>query len=121
MQDGVRGLWGWFGRRDPAPVLTQQARIVNPYHAVSIITGEEACEAAKACTGERFLSRGAPRLPLPGCDRTDCRCHYAHHTDRRGMVRRVADGREAAPGGMPYKGPERRLRVSAGRRDGDGP
>jgi len=119
MQDGVRGLFGWFGRRDPAPVFAERTRNVNPYHAVSIIPGSEACEAVKAREGERFLSREAPRLPLPDCGRTDCRCHYAHHGDRRGMVRRSADGREATPGGPPYKGPERRFPASAGRREGD--
>jgi hypothetical protein len=121
MQSGVKGLLARLGRKEPAAtVVTERPRVTNPYHAVSIIPGSEACDAVKACVGVRFLSKEAPRLPVPGCDRSDCRCHYAHHDDRRSLIRRIGDGRGASPNNTPYKGPERRLLSSAGRRGRDG-
>lgn len=53
------------------------------FHAVSIKYSENACNAAKAMTGRRFLATAAPRLPLPECDALECRCGFAHHDDRR--------------------------------------
>lgn len=53
------------------------------YHAVSIKFDKNACEAAKAMEGRRFLSSAAPRLPLPECNTLECRCHFLHHDDRR--------------------------------------
>jgi hypothetical protein len=121
MQDRSKSLFGRRGRKDSAtPVAAERPRVTNPYHAVSIIPGDNACDAVKDCVGVRFLSKEAPRLPVPGCGRNDCTCHYAHHDDRRALVRRIADGRNASPGGVAYKGPERRLLSSAGRRGRDG-
>lgn len=53
------------------------------FHAVSIKYSENACDAAKAMTGRRFLATAAPRLPLPECGALECRCKFAHHEDRR--------------------------------------
>jgi hypothetical protein len=53
------------------------------FHAVSINFGKDACAAAKATTGQRFLAKEAPPLPLPDCDAQRCECHYRHHKDRR--------------------------------------
>lgn len=55
----------------------------SKYHAVSLRYSSSACDAAKAMTGRRFLSGAAPRLPLPDCDALECRCGFAHHSDRR--------------------------------------
>ena len=55
----------------------------SAFHAVSLKYSSNACDAAKAMTGRRFLSSAAPRLPLPGCDALECRCGFAHHEDRR--------------------------------------
>lgn len=52
-------------------------------HAVSLKYSSNACDAAKAMTGRRFLASAAPRLPLPECDAMECRCGFAHHADRR--------------------------------------
>lgn len=121
MQDRVKGLFARLGRKVPAtPVVSERPRVTNPYHAVSIIPGPDPCDAVKACAGVRFLSKEAPRLPVDGCGRSDCRCHYAHHDDRRALIRRIADGRNASPGGAAYKGTERRLLSSTGRRERDG-
>ena len=62
------------------------------WHAVSVKPGPGACEAATAGKDNRWLSREAPILPLPGCTRPDrCRCTYQHHDDRRAGARRVED------------------------------
>jgi len=58
-------------------------KTVGEYRAVAIKYSENACNAAKAMTGRRFLERTAPKLPLPGCDFHDCRCKFAHYPDRR--------------------------------------
>lgn len=53
------------------------------YHAVAIKYAENACDAAKAMTGRRFLSNAAPHLPLPECNFPECHCTFAHYDDRR--------------------------------------
>jgi hypothetical protein len=63
-------------------------RISNPYHAVSIEAGPQACAAARRLKGERVLSSSAPMLPLSGCDAKICKCRYTHYIDRRAGDRR---------------------------------
>ncbi len=53
------------------------------FSAVAIQYSENACDAAKAMTGRRFLANAAPRLPLPECDFLECRCQFTHYDDRR--------------------------------------
>lgn len=64
------------------------ARRDTTYHAVSIVPGEDACEAARRFAGQRLLSRQAPPLPLPACDAAQCRCRFRHYQDRRAGPRR---------------------------------
>jgi hypothetical protein len=64
--------------------MKPQSKGLGEYRAVAIKYSENACDAAKAMTGRRFLSNAAPRLPLPECDFLECRCQFAHHDDRRG-------------------------------------
>ena len=66
-------------------------RATRPYHAVSVQPGPKACQQARSQRERRFLSREAPRLPLPGCDSAECRCSYQHHEDRRQQSRRASD------------------------------
>lgn len=62
------------------------------WHAVSVKPCTGACPAAATGRDQRWLSREAPQLPLPGCTRPDtCRCTYQHHEDRRGEGRRAED------------------------------
>jgi hypothetical protein len=86
---------GLFGTKisTPKKVSTppQSAPTANPYHAVSIVPGEQACGAAYRFTGQRFLSAHAPKLPLPTCDAFHCTCRFKHHKDRRGGPRRRND------------------------------
>ena len=111
MFDSVKGMFG----RAPKPVTPPRttavpgARIVNNFHAVSIKPGPRCCQTAKSMAGVRYLSREAPRLPLPQCDAAGCECKYVHHEDRRGYDRRMADGAPIKPGPTKsFEGADRR-------------
>ena len=60
----------------------------NPWRATSIVHDEKACEAVKAIGGKRFLDtdRNIPKLPLPTCNVTRCKCKYVRHEDRRNVT-----------------------------------
>lgn len=88
----------------------------TPFYAVSIVPGQNACGATQSQSGKRWLSAGAPRLPLPGCNAQSCGCRYAHHADRRSAERRWID-RAAMP--QHFDGVERRVMRKRGRRDTD--
>jgi hypothetical protein len=88
------------------------------YQAVSIRARASACEAARACGTERFLSLEAPSLPLNDCSKpAQCQCRYRHHGDRRDEPRRDAD---AGLPGQPWHVEERRA-GGGGRRATDRP
>ena len=92
----------------------------NAYHAVSIKFEENACEAARAMSGRRFLSTAAPRLPLPECDALECRCRFAHHKDRRtGKDRRSPFAAAGYGGGTGSFEKERREKAGRRREDAD--
>ena len=68
------------------------------WRAVRIVAGAGACAASQDASQKRFLSREAPRLPLPDCDRQDkCKCTYKHLADRRGELRRAVDSGYGIP------------------------
>ena len=43
----------------------------DAWKAVAILPGESACAAAWELRSKRFLTRNAPRLPLPDCTKQD--------------------------------------------------
>lgn len=53
------------------------------FHGITVKPCLDACQAAQALAGQRFLSREAPALPLPDCDQARCDCTYGHYSDRR--------------------------------------
>jgi hypothetical protein len=115
----------WLFLRRRAATRQQQQRPTETkvestaYHAVSIKFGRDACAAAKASTGQRFLAREAPPLPLPGCDAHRCECHYRHHKDRRsGADRRSPFGSGGISSGTGRYDQERRQRPDR-RQDAD--
>lgn len=81
------GIWLFVRRRSQTKEIPQPSDVRDTgdatYHAVSIKFEANACDAAKEMAGRRFLSRAAPRLPLPECNALECRCRFAHHDDRR--------------------------------------
>lgn len=91
---------------------------ISRWHAVSVVSKGDACDACWALSEKRFLSREAPRLPLTECTKVnECRCAYQHHADRRGEPRRRQE-----VGGLwleRYTGDERRR--ARGRRVTDNP
>lgn len=80
-------IWLFVRRHSQSQKSPEPAKLDdkgNPaYHAVSIKFEANACDAARAMGGRRFLSSAAPRLPLPECNALECRCRFSHHKDRR--------------------------------------
>ena len=81
-------IWLFVRKRNKhRPQTRQPGRKPNTdqsaYHAVSIKFDANACDAARALEGRRFLAAAAPRLPLPDCDVLECKCRFVHHQDRR--------------------------------------
>ena len=90
------------------------AVVKNPWHAVSVVAGGGACDAAQALRSLRYLPREAPRLPLAQCIRQNqCHCKYQHHGDRRDGPRRSED----AGASQSIKLPERERRRPGERRE----
>lgn len=58
------------------------------YLAVSFSLPADACDAAKALVGKRFLATETPIFPIDGCDVASCSCGYRHYNDRREGPRR---------------------------------
>lgn len=117
---------GWLVMRilrgSPKPGESATAKITDktsPYHAVSLQYSSNACDAAKAMTGRRFLSSAAPRLPLPECDALECRCRFAHHSDRRTGRDRRTPFSPATPGGGTGTFKAERRQKKDRRRDAD--
>ncbi len=77
-----------------APANTSSTRSIQgeKWHSVTILSGFSACEAAKCLQDQVFLAADAPSLPLPGCDNSNCRCHYEYLDDRRREDRRSPYG-----------------------------
>ena len=115
-------VWLYLRGRKPDTAASQPELLADTsssqYHAVSIKYDSNACEAARAMDGRRFLSNAAPRLPLPECDALECNCRFSHHKDRRtGKDRRSPFGAAGFGGGTGSFEKERREK--AGRRQED--
>jgi len=83
---------------------------------VAIIAGKDACAAALALRGRRYLSRtDAPALPLAECTaNASCHCTYRHYADRRAGPRRAEEQT-----GLKRTPPKQEHRERRGRRDPD--
>lgn len=108
-------------RQNKAAVIAESmptAKNGGTFHAVAIKYSENACDAAKAMTGRRFLATAAPHLPLADCNFPECQCTFAHYDDRRtGRDRRspfAAGGSTGATGTY-----ERERREKTDRRNND--
>jgi len=97
-------------KRPPRPNRLGKAKPDPQFHAVSLRTSGDACEAAKSMEGGRFPSSAALRIPLPECDEPACKCHFIHHKDRRegGDRRKIYRGSNIGETGVLQK--ERRYR-----------
>jgi hypothetical protein len=84
-------MWRKSGKTNADKPVGSAAR-VNPWHAVSVLTGPDSCGPARSLGAVRFLSTEAPRLPLSQCPTPAlCRCGYKHYDDRRLQARRRED------------------------------
>ena len=108
-------IWLYLRRRNEAGKAKEAAAATvakaedTTYHAVSIKFGKNACAAAQAMTGQRFLAGEAPTIPLAGCDAAACECRFTHHKDRRsGKDRRSPFGAGSIGGGTGRFDAERR-------------
>lgn len=85
---------------------------VQPYQAVSIRPGMNACTAVWMKVGERYLLEDAPELPVAGCDKTQCDCSLNPHEDRREPGERrspeLALDDDAADAPLRHRSPGRR-------------
>lgn len=107
----------WFSGREFSAKERSSQRISNPWHAVSVVSPDGTCKAAREAQGRRYLSADAPKVPLQNCDHPgQCQCRYAHHSDRRSGKRRARDN--GLPARM-HAGSERR-HGARGRRASDG-
>jgi hypothetical protein len=59
------------------------ASLPSPWRAVTIRTGDPACDTARQLEGKRFLLSEAPDIPLAECDIESCRCTFSQFDDRR--------------------------------------
>ncbi|HTE39953.1 MAG TPA: hypothetical protein VK629_03935 [Steroidobacteraceae bacterium] len=84
-----------LGRLSPTPAKIRgsaPARTPRPFQAISIQPGVACCDVARQISGDRFLAKNAPQLPLYDCTMRDtCQCRYAKHVDRRGDSRRFTE------------------------------
>lgn len=85
------GRYKTVGQSGLYKAIDEPAAPSSLYHAVSIVPGLESCAASHRFTRMRFLSRQAPKLPLPTCDAARCTCRFKHHKDRRAGPRRRSE------------------------------
>jgi hypothetical protein len=93
---GARGLFqpkankvkARSARKSSAKVLTKQKgqsnqAVAGSFRSAEIEFEDCACDAVKALGGQRLLLRNVPLLPVPDCDKPNCKCSYVRYNDRR--------------------------------------
>ncbi|MGH8122271.1 MAG: hypothetical protein ACREPT_05820 [Rudaea sp.] len=76
-------------RHTPLPAVRRE-RTMAVLHVPDMAS---ACDLARHQAGKTFEAASAPPVPLPGCSRADCRCHYERVVDRRRGERRTGEDR----------------------------
>jgi hypothetical protein len=126
---GVMGVWiamrRWLadgsrhGPSDDTPIQiirNSPSKRRRFYYGVSVQPGPEACKDVEKIRSQRFLTTEAPKLPLPGCSRSHCRCTVIPEDDRRAGFDRRGDS-FAALGELNLHERKRRRKASPDRRD----
>jgi hypothetical protein len=127
----VASLTGvWIVRRGrPAPERTRKSVKLSPlqitrnepsrkrrfYFGVSIQPGPHACKSVDKLRSKRYLTHEAPKLPLPGCTQSSCRCSLQPEDDRRVGFDRRGDSFSAFGDYNPHEY-KRRRKTGAERR-----
>lgn len=90
----------------------------DDHNGIEVVANPDSCcEAARDITGQRFLKKDTPMLPLNGCDAQPCTCKYERYDDRRTEARRLSDVGYDMAGHLHPE--ENRSDTSSGRRDDD--
>ena len=85
-------------------------------HFWGVELGQSGCAVSDKLLGSRFTFDEAPVLPLDGCGRNTCNCHFKGLLDRRTQPRRMQSDRRVEVR-FDKTHPDRRR--NAGRRRGD--
>lgn len=89
------GVTYWLMPRSRAPraaPVSRPSKTGGRFGGVEIRTRSDACRAAHALEGQRFLAKDAPALPLPNCSAAKCTCTFTKLPDRRTEGRRLDFG-----------------------------
>lgn len=77
----------------PAPVRVRSTgtavEFVDKFRGGTLFPQPGACEAAQKLRGKTFEGAQIPRVPVPGCDRTQCECQVHEVVGRRRGPRRA--------------------------------
>lgn len=79
----------WYAMRNAERRLNQmleasESALTKPsYRCVKIETGSQACQQVQMIQSKPILVNDAPRLPLMGCNVTQCDCKFLRFDDRR--------------------------------------
>ena len=77
----------------PAPVRVRSTgtavEFVDKFRGATLFPQPGACEAAQQLRGRTFEGAQIPRVPVPGCDRTQCDCQMHEVVGRRRGPRRA--------------------------------
>ena len=116
-------IFAWLYLRRRRKILASSQHAESPddtrFHAVSIHYYDGACSAAKLLSGQKFLADDAPKLPLPGCDVSECRCRFTHYDDRRSTAERRSPFSGTSYGGTEQSRLQERRRRKDRRSDDD--
>jgi hypothetical protein len=85
----------WLGTRPRTPPKERASpptKAGGRFSGVEIRTRRNACRAAHALEGQRFLAKDAPALPLTNCTSVQCSCVFSKLADRRTEGRRLDHG-----------------------------
>jgi hypothetical protein len=69
----------------PPPAATAPRRALRPTWGKAIVVPDraKACQAVLQLDGHEFPNADAPRLPLPSCTVSNCKCYYVPARERR--------------------------------------
>ncbi len=81
-----------YKKSGPVKVTRNQPREHEQhFYGSAVQIDSNPCDAAMAIADERYLADEAPKFPLPGCDRGECRCRLLPQDDRRAGYDRRGD------------------------------
>lgn len=115
------GFLAKLSGKSATPATTMTNQTLSPkadYSGVQVNANPNTCcQAARDISGQRFLTKNAPMLPLDGCDAETCNCGYQRFDERRAEARRLSDvGFDMA---SQMHDDDNRATASKGRRDDD--